>query len=345
MTMANSPRRGFTLIELLVVIAIIATLIGLLLPAVQKAREAANRAKCQNNLKQLALACLEYHDVNNQMPYARKYDIWDSYTWSELILPNIEQQAVQNGFFTLFQTGYVTSYPGPNAIIGSDPRLLASRLAVIPTFLCPSDVGPLADELNAPEFSYMKGNYRGCTGTGDMYGLSTDGTSGPWGVGAFAVRQGQSIDPGASIGTMGCPIISITDGTSNTLLLSEGLVSRVGPNNGWGGPMGEELNGNMGGAIFTASLTPNSKSPDQVFGPCPQDLGDSSYPAPCTSIGAAIWWTQSGLGAQAAARSLHSGGVNAALADGSVRFVSNNIDLTTWRAMGTRANGEVVLVP
>jgi len=109
--------------------------------------------------------------------------------------------------------------------------------------------------------------------------------------------------------------------------------------------MGEELNGNMGGAIFTASLTPNSKSPDQVFGPCPQDLGDSSYPAPCTSIGAAIWWTQSGLGAQAAARSLHSGGVNAALADGSVRFVSNNIDLTTWRAMGTRANGEVVLVP
>src|SRR5262245_16106930 len=91
-------RTGFTLIELLVVIAIIGILIALLVPAVQKVREASARTTCSNNIKQLALACHAYHDVYHQMPYGRKFDNWDTYTWSELILPYIEQTSVYHGY-------------------------------------------------------------------------------------------------------------------------------------------------------------------------------------------------------------------------------------------------------
>jgi prepilin-type N-terminal cleavage/methylation domain-containing protein/prepilin-type processing-associated H-X9-DG protein len=338
-------RNGFTLIELLVVIAIIAILMGLLLPAVQKVRESAARTKCQNNLKQLALACHNYHDTNNHMPYGRKYDIWDSYTWTQLILPHIEQQAVSAGYYNLYATGYVPSWPSPLGPAGNIDSLNTSRLAVISTFLCPSDIGPLVNEANNPGEQFIRGNYRGCTGSGDMYAAATDMTAGPWGEGVFVVAPGQSSDPGARLPTQYCSIVSVRDGASNTLLLSEGIVSRVGPNSGWGGVMGEEIYGNMGGALFSASLTPNSTSADQPYGPCPQDAGDTSYPAACKSLGQRISWEPSSSGSLAAARSMHSGGVNASMVDGSIRFFANTIDLATWRGLGTRANYEVITLP
>jgi prepilin-type N-terminal cleavage/methylation domain-containing protein/prepilin-type processing-associated H-X9-DG protein len=338
-------RLGFTLIELLVVIAIIAILIGLLLPAVQKVREAAARTKCQNNLKQLALACHNYHDANGQLPYARKYDIWDTYTWTELVLPHLEQVSVFGGYWTLPQTGYVTSYPGPNGPIGDDPKLRASRTAAIPVFYCPSDNGPMGNEMNTGPYGFIRGNYRGCVGAGDMYGHMTDTTGGPWGVGMFGVRGGQSVDAGAAVKTDPPRFEGITDGTANTLFLSEGLVSNVGPTNGWGGVMGEIVYGNMGGALFSASLTPNSSSPDRPIGPCPQDQGDTAYMAPCLSLGGNAWWTPSALLAHAAARSKHSGGVNVSLGDGSTRFISDNVDLRVWRALATRSGGEAVSLP
>lgn len=344
MTFPSSPnRRAFTLIELLVVIAIVAVLISLLLPAVQKVREAAARLKCNNHLKQLALACHSYHDANGVMPYARKYDMWDSYTWSQLILPYTEQNAVYNDFWTLPQVPFAASYPGPNGPIGNDTRLRNARHATIPTFLCPSDWGQRGNELGTTEYGFIRGNYRGCVGSGDMYGSSVDATIGPWGVGVFGVVSGQSADPSAATPTTGVRLGDVHDGTANTLLLSEGIVATVAP--GWGGPIGSTVYGNMGGALFSAALTPNASSPDRIVGPCPQNQGDGNYKEPCQSLGGNAWWTPSAAGAHAAARSRHRQGVNAALADGSVRFLHNTIDQRTWRSLGTRSNGESVNVP
>jgi prepilin-type N-terminal cleavage/methylation domain-containing protein/prepilin-type processing-associated H-X9-DG protein len=338
----RTPRRrvAFTLIELLVVIAIIAVLIGLLLPAVQKVREAAARAQCSNNLKQLALACHSYYDAQQSMPYGRKYDIWDTYTWTQLILPYVEQVAIYNGYWTLARTPYVENYPGPNGPIGDDPQLRQARQAIIPPYLCPSDPGPRFNEEYTAPYGFERGNYRGCVGSGDMYGNATDTTTGPWGKGIFSVQPKQTVDPGKGPQTRGVRFADIPDGTSNTLLLSEGVVATI--TTAWGGPMGETIYGNMGGALFSATLTPNSSAADRPIGPCPKDQGDTLYKAPCLSLGGNAWWTPSAAKAHAAARSYHNGGVNGAMADGSVRFFANTIDQLTWRALATRSGGETV---
>ena len=87
-------------------------------------------------------------------------------------------------------------------------------------------------------------------------------------------------------------------------------------------------------------LTPNSTSPDRPIGPCPADQGDGSYKPPCLSLGGNAWWTPSAQGAYTGARSNHPGGVNAVLGDGSVQFYADTVDLSLWRALGTRAGGE-----
>lgn len=213
-----------------------------------------------------------------------------------------------------------------------------ARHTQIPTWYCPSSGGPFGNELNTSAYGFWRGNYRGCVGSGDMYGQDVqDGTAGPWGRGVFSVVSGQSFDLNAAIPTRGTRMADITDGTSNTAMVSEGLVPTI---TGWGGPIGSIIYGNMGGALYSHAITPNSTAPDRIIGPCPRDRGDTDYRGPCTSIGGSAWWTPSAARAFAGARSLHPGGVNVGLADGSVRFVSNTIDLLVWRYVATRSGGE-----
>ncbi|QDV74081.1 DUF1559 domain-containing protein [Botrimarina mediterranea] len=349
---------GFTLVELLVVIAIIGILVALLLPAVQSAREAARRNGCVNALKQLSLANLNYESTHKQFPYARKYDIWDAYTWTQLVLPQLEEQAVYDNFWTLPIKEYKATDPqgadqntyGP---IGIDARIRAAREAQIPPFYCPSDQSPYANEMDTAAYGFWRGNYRACVGNGDMYGNalgrpiifrrlpigSIDVDISPYGAGVFSVRPGQSVEGGPQ--TQQTRMAQIVDGTSKTILLSEGIVPQ---NSNFGGPMGSSIYGNMGGALFSAASTPNSSIPDGPVGPCPDDMGDFTFPEKwCDSISQAIPDRVPGTnGAYATARSLHPGGVNVAMADGSVTFVQDGIDWYTWRAAGTRDKEEAL---
>lgn len=345
MNIRSQPRRlGFTLVELLVVIAIIGVLVALLLPAVQAAREAARRTQCTNQLKQLSLACINYESANGKLPYARKVDVWDSYTWIQLILPQMELQPIQDLYFDLFTTDGDFRPAGTD-----DPRKREARHTQIPALYCPSDVSPTPNEMETLTWGMWRGNYRACVGSGDLYGeepRTFAGDGGPWGRGACGVEHNQGDTEFGIARLTGTPpeqvrMAQITDGSSNTMLLSEGLVATL--EMGWAGPMGSLLYGNLGGGLFNATIAPNSGEPDRPVGPCPQGQGDFGYFAPC-SPAAGHPGTEGAGGANAyvTARSSHPGGVNASRADGSVEFVTDGVDLFVWRSLGTRDNDYVV---
>jgi prepilin-type N-terminal cleavage/methylation domain-containing protein/prepilin-type processing-associated H-X9-DG protein len=305
-------RAAFTLIELLVVIAIIAVLIGLLLPAVQKVREAANRMKCQNNLKQIGLALHNYHDANNGFPPAQPQGFYSSdwYTdpkvknfdrscWIGFILPYLEQTAMSTQLQAWLRTLPDYTCFAPFATTH------------IPSLLCPSDP-------KSPKLGTVPGNSQGthsnyvvCHGSG----YATPGGN-----------KGLNLN-GIFYGRSHTHITAITDGTSNTLMASEVLVS---PDVGSGHDVrGRVWNSIHSGTEFSTIYPPNSTIGDNVMGYCQPIQG-----VPCA--------TQSIDNSYALARSQHPGGVNAAMADGSVRFVPNTITPSVWLGMGTRAGGEVI---
>jgi prepilin-type N-terminal cleavage/methylation domain-containing protein/prepilin-type processing-associated H-X9-DG protein len=305
--MPTPSRRGFTLIELLVVIAIIAVLIGLLLPAVQKVREAASRAKCQNNLKQIGLALHNYHTEHERFPPGRPGD-WqsgDRRSWFHLVLPYVEQGAL--GQAVERWTGITYELP--------------ERFTRVPSFICPSD--PHGGKNNeylvgvdcCPEG--LHGNYLLCTGTAPA-NPPTDPTN--------------SRRDGLFYTQSRVRLTDVTDGTSNTLMGAEIVVVPDPRPPSMGPPWNEDrrgryYNGYDADVLMTTLYPPNTTVGDVYWCCVPLPL------APCASV--------SNSSQNLSARSYHPGGVNAVLADGSVRFISNTVTPSVYTALGSRAGGEV----
>ena len=319
MTAFTARKRGFTLIELLVVIAIIAILVGLILPAVQKVREAAARMKCMNNLKQIGLALHNYHDANGKFPPGHDNNNFSAHVY---ILPYVEQGNVCNTM------NMMMPYTDP-----SNALAMATRVKI---FECPSDPA-----INSVPAVWAPTNYRVNQGSGILWGLPT----------STGVNAGLPAPNGPFFFDSATQITSITDGTSNTAMASESLVGSfnagvTSPNNTQrlGQSVGlypstpdeaYQMCQSVGYQNLTYNGYPNTGAPwiygyhstTIYFHVGPPNSSSCMYPS--GRIGTA-------------ARSMHTNGVNLAMCDGSVRFVNNSIQLPAWRAMGTMAGGEVV---
>lgn len=326
----KARKSGFTLVELLVVIAIIGILVGLLLPAVQSAREAARRMQCQNNLKQLSLAMLNYESAYKKFPGGvGKYGCcWG--TWQVAVLPFMEQSPLYN----LYRNHGGADW-GPRYSASVNRDVTSARIS---SLTCPSDepnapigasatLQPITSHnyaVNYGNTSFFQTDLNGIKFGGAPFSAYTGSTSddGPPNVTAalsFTRTYGRHIKMGA-----------ITDGTSNTIMATEVLQGRLNDLRGftwWGGASG-----------IVTYLAPNSTFPDVITGGICKSLLNPLMP--CVTSTTATQPRMMG------ARSLHAGGgVNAAFCDGHVTFIANTIDYDNWNAIGTSAGGEVAITP
>jgi prepilin-type N-terminal cleavage/methylation domain-containing protein/prepilin-type processing-associated H-X9-DG protein len=320
-TQSQSPSHmqsaaGFTLVELLVVIAIIGTLVGLLLPAVQAARESSRRTNCQNRMKQLGLALHNHHDAKRWLPNGisdepnvGKTD-WTSVQsangscWAQQILSYLEEESLYQAWRT-----YLASNPsGPtfNFGTGGTPSLTGAGTP-LPGLSCPSDPSAPKQNVWGANTEGFHSNYRLCAGDSDVQRDT------------LPIAKNGCFWYGSRV-----KFSDITDGTSKTLVAAESIVVKDTSNSTtdrrgriWNVYGGSE-------ALISTSAPPNASTGDKVsFGCIATSVG------PCTGSGSSIAYP----------RSYHTGGVNAVMADGAVRFVVDGIEATAFARAGTRAGG------
>jgi prepilin-type N-terminal cleavage/methylation domain-containing protein/prepilin-type processing-associated H-X9-DG protein len=312
----KSTRPAFTLVELLVVIAIIGVLVALLLPAVQAARESARRSQCVNNLKQLGLAFQNHHDAQGRLPAGSISCCWG--TWQMAVLPYLEQQQLGALYrFLPKEAAFADpaySYAAlPSAVNPNNLQVVRTRIA---TLTCPSDEA----RVDARQVTYH--NYVANYGNTSHVGLDHLGPANPGYIKYFAgpfVGHDPYPQPDLTV-----EFREITDGLSNTMLAAETIQGVPGTY------LGKERDDRRGltwwgwGAGFETRGTPNTSESDSMQGEL--DCYPESPNPPCISpftIANRVW---------GAARSRHVGGVNATMGDGSVRYVTDEVDLAVWRA-------------
>jgi len=336
--MSRGRRPGFTLIELLVVIAIIAVLIALLLPAVQVAREAARRAQCTNNLKQLGIATHNYHDSLGRFPFGgivlpanhpyvvSGFTKQGHYRWSMLaqLTPFLEQTGVFNALNLSLPI-----LDGASVILPQNSTVNMTQVSLL---LCPSDGRGSC----IPDFAAS--NYMACTGDGVLgngFGVADPAFGAPNGV--FYFNSSASL-------------AELVDGTSNTALMSESIIGNGAASGTLSGPVNPAevaLQVAGGSPVYTPLSVAECTSATSTFfrrnsawvqGSYQHALY-SHYLAPNSKTPDCLRQQYHGWKAP---RSRHAGGVNVLFGDGTVRFVKDSVNLQAWRAIATKNGGEVI---
>jgi prepilin-type N-terminal cleavage/methylation domain-containing protein/prepilin-type processing-associated H-X9-DG protein len=330
----SGTRTAFTLIELLVVIAIIAVLTGLLLPAVQKVREAAARAQCANNLKQIGLALHAYHDTNQFFPpgYADGNasptvtpdgDVGPGWGWASYLLPHLEQGNLYSRI-----NFRVTVGAGVNTQVSQTP---------LAAFQCPSDpyqqpVPVYDSSFSSPIATVAHGNYVGCAGwlecfaaaTGSVVpGAGDDGLGGVYGPGGRGVFWRNSRTN----------VAAVADGMSNTVFAGERSGNHA-PSTWTGAVPG----GRCPAWMATTPPAPYSPPPGPAYDNA--DFGEALVLAHCNATH--LPNADFPIFDPDTFYSAHTSGANFLLGDGSVRFVGGSVDPATYQALSTTAGGEVL---